>query len=84
MKYTKNGVVVDAIQNDGTVQRFAEMRKMFGNEVLSHTKRGIEIMTWEGVKVARKDDWVIRGRYGNLLKLSGGIFQAEFKPVEDQ
>ncbi len=78
-KYRKRPVVIEAVQFTGTnheeVQRFDDSLVAKFHEV--------PIQTLEGLMVAKKGDWIIRGVNGELYPCKPDIFDKTYEAVDD-
>lgn len=87
MKFRKKPVVIEAIQYDG--KNFFEIREKFtghlhplANDPLRNTGfDSIEIHTMEGMMLAQKGDWIIKGVKGELYPCKPDIFEATYEEV---
>lgn len=84
--YRKKPVVVEAIQWTGDnirdVERFMfPAQPVYMNGFVDRDEF-VGIQTLEGLMVARKSDWIIRGLKGELYPCKPDIFTATYDPVE--
>jgi len=81
MKYRKKPVIIDAVQfiNSTDIHDFC------GNSVLEPIgKDYLEIITLEGIMVAQKGDWIIKGIKGEFYPCKPDIFEATYEKEEQK
>ena len=79
MKYRKKPVVIEAVQwtgdNLNEIQRFYKPDSILvGDEIHIHTL--------EGIMVANKGDWIIKGVKGEFYPCKPDIFEATYELAE--
>jgi len=81
MKYRKKPVIIDDVQfiNSTDIHDFC------GNSVLEPIgKDYLEIITLEGIMVAQKGDWIIKGIKGEFYPCKPDIFEATYEKEEQK
>lgn len=81
MKYRKKPVIIDAVQfiNSTDIHDFC------GNSVLEPIgKDYLEITTLEGIMIAQKGDWIIKGIKGEFYPCKPDIFEATYEKEEQK
>lgn len=83
MKYRKKPVVIEAIQYDSTVGIGALIINWARPQIIRLTHRGLEIPTLEGVMLADRGDYIIKGVKGEFYPCKPDIFEATYEAVKD-
>ena len=81
-KFRKKPVVIDAIQWAGN---FDALRDFVGDaeDVLWLNGDGtVDVPTLEGMMIAKRGDWIIRGVEGEFYPCKRAIFEATYEKVE--
>jgi hypothetical protein len=86
MKYRKKPIVIDAMRFDGDNYNavFAWIDEQDDPPPVSTDAEhgGIAIETLEGVMVANKGDWIIRGVKGEIYPCKPDIFEMTYEAVD--
>lgn len=91
-RYRKRPVEIDAIQwtgdNIDAVMGFMSPQQPVHVNSLSHMQFTnaddlVGIETLEGLMVANKGDWIVRGIQNELYPVKPDIFEATYEPVTD-
>jgi len=80
--YRKKPVIIQALQWDGSKEAFETLLKYSGEReitIASDDKDILCIKTLEGVMVAKKGDWIIKGVKGELYPCRNDIFQVTYE-----
>lgn len=81
MKYRKKPVIIDAVQfiNSTDIHEFCgnSVREPIGKDYL-------EITTLEGIMIAQKGDWIIKGIKGEFYPCKPDIFEATYEKEEQK
>ena len=82
MKFRKKPVVIEAVQLP-TDPNYAGGWPgwLFESEDLKQVQKGFEIETPEGVMLARRGDWIIRGVSGEIYPCKPDIFEKTYEEV---
>lgn len=88
MKYRKRPVVIDAWQWNGKTigdaRRFCEVINLPEWGIGNNGKTtGLAIPTLEGVMIASKGDYIIRGVAGEFYPCKPDIFEATYEKIEE-
>lgn len=96
MKFRKKPVVIEAVPTREVLHAAAHDWKALpswvvdayegrneGVKTLVFARDGVHISTLEGVMLAERDDWIIRGVQGELYPCKPDIFEATYEPVDD-
>lgn len=93
-KYRKKPVVIEAVQNRGS--NLKEIETFLAGEVLPSSYRPrldfqinwgngeVSIATLEGVMLASRGDWIIKGVKGEFYPCKDEIFKATYEAVESE
>lgn len=86
-KFKKKPVVIEAVNwnGDNILEVMAFMHPVepiYMGKQFSNADELIGIETLEGLMVARKGDWIIRGVKGELYPCQPDIFDMTYDPVE--
>jgi hypothetical protein len=93
MKFRKKPVVIEAMQHNGTMERFWEI-KSFCPEIIDggfvgkvdnengQDSHPLFIQTLEGSMCATIGDWIIKGVNGEFYPCKPDIFEKTYEPVE--
>ncbi len=83
MKYKKKPVVIEAIQWNGT--NMAEIAKFTKNSgrYIEFEDDICRIETLEGIMIASKNDFIIKGVQGEFYPCKPDIFKETYEPVKD-
>lgn len=88
MKYKKKPVVVEAVQWTGEnimeIHSFMEPVRPQPIKGFSNSDDLIGIETLEGLMIARKNDWIIRGVKGEYYPCKPGIFAATYESADSE
>lgn len=80
MKYRKKPVVVEAVQWTGN--NFIEIDNFITQEHYTYPSGGIlRLHTLEGVMIATKGDYIIKGVQGEFYPCKPDIFEATYEKV---
>ena len=84
MKFQKKPLIIDAIQWTGS--NYEEICKFVGEELTYRDLVGceinqLEIDTREGTMVAKVNDWIIRGVFGEFYPCKPHIFEETYDRV---
>ena len=91
MRYRKKPVIIDAIQFDGTLNGYEEIRRIFKDlKTMSrsyHEERN-EVTSWsiqtlEGSHQVSKGDYIIKGIKGEFYPCKPDIFELTYEPVKE-
>lgn len=84
MKFRKRPIVIEAIQYNGKNHQeiFLFMNVQCGRHIEWETNNFIEIETLEGVMIADKKDWIIKGINGEFYPCKPDIFEKTYEVVE--
>ena len=93
-KFKKKPVEIEAMQWDGTLSSANEImewsRTDMGPRIVYNSYTNtihephLNILTMEGVMVARKKDWIIRGIHGEVYPCNPDIFEKTYAPSEEE
>ena len=87
MKYRKKPIVIEAIRwggdNIDDIMCFMGSQKPQYMSQFSNRDDIIGIETLEGLMVANKGDWIIRGIMGELYPYKDDIFRATYEGVKE-
>lgn len=93
-KFKKKPLEIEAMQWDGTITSANEImewsRTSMGPRIVHNSYTNtihephLNIFTMEGVMVARKHDWVIRGIHGEIYPCKPDIFEKTYALSEDE
>jgi hypothetical protein len=81
VNYTKKPVQIQALQWNGTEERFREIQELAkdsGRLINRNQGTGIEIPTMEGVMTANLEDYIIKGVEGEVYPCKPKIFKATY------
>jgi hypothetical protein len=82
-KYRKKPVVIEAIQWDGSQESAQAINQFNGGKLWSiNDDRQMKIPTLEGLMLADKGDYVIKGVKGEFYPCKPDIFEATYEKVE--
>ena len=91
MKFRKKPIVIEAIQWNGKnfdivmnfMQEFHGSKLNYENaEELAHKTKELTIKTLEGVMIASKGDWIIKGVQGEFYPCKPDIFKKSYEKVK--
>lgn len=83
-RYKKRPLTVEAIQHDGSEEALEVIMRMSENIKVVPRADGtlaIEIPTRWGVKIAEKNDWIVRGVQDELYPFKPNIFDALYEEM---
>ncbi len=81
-KFRKKPVIVEAVQWDPSTKEGAvEMLRFLPNPAFVGDT--IQFKTLEGLMVAQRGDWIIRGVAGEFYPCKPHIFEMTYEPVEE-
>ena len=93
-KFKKKPVEIEAMQWDGTLSSANEImewsstnmgpRVVYNSYTNTKPEPHLNILTMEGVMVARKNDWIIRGIHGEVYPCNPDIFEKTYAPSEEE
>ena len=86
-KYIKKPVVIGAVQWDGSLSSYLEIKEIFPllNTVMCYSGKEIvsfDIVTLEGVHVVSKDDFIIQGIKGEYYPCKPDIFELTYETFD--
>lgn len=81
-RYRKKPIEIDAVQWNG--DNLAELRKMEGFDSVHTCFRGrLSIKTCEGIMLAKRGDYIIKGVQGEFYPCKPVIFEQTYEEVKD-
>ena len=83
MKFRKKPVEIEAVQFDGinVIEILDKLDAMGESWFYDKHKQMLQIPTLEGIMVADKDDWIIKGVKGEFYPCKPDIFEMTYEPV---
>ena len=83
-KYRKKPVEIEAIQWDGTLERYKEIQAFTDNKViLFEETQSLLVPTLEGDHIGGIGDWIIKGIVGEFYPCKDLVFQKSYELVGD-
>lgn len=93
-KFKKKPVEIEAMQWDGTLSSANEImewsstnmgpRVVYNSFTNTKPEPHLNIFTMEGIMVASKNDWIIRGIHGEIYPCNPDIFEKTYAPSEEE
>lgn len=84
-QYQKKPIVIEAVQWDGTEERFKEIEKFVSNAAIkSRDNNEIKLITPEGILKASVWDFIIKGVNGEYYPRKPDIFAKTYDEVDTQ
>lgn len=88
MRYIKKPVVIEAIQWKGTFASYDEIclfvgKSLQNNHCGEREPQELYIETLEGVHLAKKGDFIIKGVHGEFYPCKPDIFEKTYEQVEE-
>lgn len=84
-QYRKKPVVIEAVQFDGTFQSMKEILQWSGNGIeeiqMAYDDYQLKIKTLEGVMIASKGDYIVKGVQGEFYPCKPDIFKETYEAV---
>lgn len=80
MKYRKKPVVIEAMQY--VSGKDIEPILSWAGSSIYHTSDLFKIETMEGIMIAQRGDWIIKGIKGEFYPCKPDIFEATYEAVE--
>ena len=87
-KFRKKPVIIEAWLWDETKETFALLKSQGmscasnQSHVIENFVRSMRILTLEGLMLANKGDWIIKGVNGEFYPCKPDIFEKTYEPVE--
>ena len=75
--------IIEAIQWDGRLETYSQIREWSERRV-KFVRDCLEVETLEGVMVANKGDWIIKGVQGEIYPCKPDIFEQTYEPAEPE
>lgn len=81
-RFRKKPVEVEAVQYDGTVGSYLEIRHWSGKAFRYNDERTLTVRTPEGVMFPLPGDWIVREATGEFRRCKPDIFAATHEPAD--
>lgn len=82
-RWRKRPITVDAVQYDGSDERYRECCKLAGVHLLLFPE-GLSIPTLEGTFLCSVGDWLIKGVKGECYPCKPDVFAVTYEAVEEE
>lgn len=84
-KFKKKPVVIEALQFNASSENLVELSEFLDMEIrYDPTEETLAIWTLEGIMMASKNDWIIKGVAGEFYPCKPDIFEQTYELADEQ